>query len=246
MTINDFNCYYLLDDSILKPLLQLYLISDSNKLNINFLINITESIKIQNNVEYCGILWDRSKIKASQIEFFLQENTRHFHQIRFFSKSLVIVNSDANNRVDYYIMISQQQGKNARNYLSENETHFFFGGNASSVKIFSNLLFKHIIELPFLLIRLTNEEYRQDYGSEILDYDELIETYNIDEVPIREVLFMHLYSDDKIIFLNCKFINSTKKKFVILTEDDSDAQFVNCEFEGDFIFKAAHNSVILN
>jgi hypothetical protein len=143
-------------------------------------------------------------------------------------------------------MISQQEGKNAPNYSSANKTHFFFGGTASSVTIFSNLMFKHIIELPFLLIRLTNEEYRQDYGSEILDDDELLETYNIDEVPIREVLFMHLYSDDKIVFLNCKFINSTKKDFVILTEDDSVAQFVNCEFEGNFIFKAARNSVILN
>jgi len=56
---------------------------------------------------------------------------------------------------------------------------------------------------------------------------------------------MNIMHSSKLTFMNCKFVNSTNKTFIISTAHDGIIEFINCSFEGKFRFKSLHDSKII-
>ena len=95
-----------------------------------------------------------------------------------------------------------------------NETSFFFGGDDKSLFLFSNLTFK---------------SFSNNYNKPI---------------NCPRLLFMDIMHSSKLTFLNCKFVNSSDKPYLIRTMHDAIIEFIECNFIGKFEFESIHDSKI--
>ena len=191
---------------------------------------------INNSHEFETFSYGAANQDENHLVASLQNDTQHHHSFRFAERKLVLITNETSKEVNYFINL--RFGKEVEPSKNVNDSDFFFGGEDKSLYMFSNLTFKASAAFPLDVLPDKNSpifkkhDYNINIGQQIHDADKFI--------------FMGIYHHSKLTFFNIKFVNDTCKKLVIQTHNNAVAQFINCEFIGDFEFVKHDDSVIIN
>lgn len=201
-----------------------------------------KQIDINSSSDFRKKSWELENEKDNQIILSLQTSVEHFHAIRFPKKKIIWTSNLSEKEISYLIELSPLRHSVPKEDRC-NETSFLFGGDDNSLYQFSNINIKAFVREPFLFFEGKDIQVFKDNESN--PSGEVIEIFNLDDLPCSELIFMQIGHHSKLTFFNCKFHNDTNKAYKIETLHNAVIEFVNCEFYGDFIFNSSHDSIII-
>lgn len=201
-----------------------------------------KQIGINNINHFREIVWELRNETDNQIILSLLDSVEHSHAIRFPKKKIIWISNLNEKEINYLIELSPLRNSDPNGH-SSNETSFYFGGADNSLYLFSNLNIKATVNEPFRFIKGSSKQIYLYQEKNMKG--EVTEIMNIDHLPFNDLLFMKIYYNSKLTFFNCVFHNNTNKNYIIETRDNAVAEFINCEFRGNFLFNSYNSSIIV-
>lgn len=177
--------------------------------------------------------------KEGQVIFSLTSNVDGSYFIRKVENKLIVVTNELDSPIKWKIELEPRAISNNPHW-EFNATSFSFGNKKIQKVIFINITFSHEFCEYSDIVTIEKENL---YGGKSI---ERIESTDSRLFGCREILFMEASNDCSLTFFNCTFVNNTNKKFKVISKNNSFLNFVNCKFNGDFLFENLDQSIIVN
>lgn len=189
-----------------------------------------------NELDY---LAEEFQTKEGQVIFSLSSNVDGSYFIRKLENKLIVVTNELDSQIRWKIEL-EPRAISSNPLWEFNTTSFSFGNNKIQKIIFINITFIHEFCDYSDIVTIEKDNL---YGGKSI---ERIESTDNRLSGCREILFMEASHDCSLTFFNCTFVNNTNKKFKVISRNNSFLSFVNCKFNGDFVFEILDQSIIVN
>lgn len=189
-----------------------------------------------NELDY---LSEEFQTNEGQVIFSLTSNVDGSYFIRKLENKIIVVTNELDSQIKWKIELEPRAISNIPQW-EFNATSFSFGNKKIQKIIFLNITFIHQFCDYSDIVTIEKENL---YGGKSI---ERIESTDSRLFGCHEILFMEASNDCSLTFFNCTFVNNTNKKFKVISKNNSFLNFVNCKFNGDFLFENLDQSIIVN